>query len=144
MKLLPDSSRKNVRNKMWIDQGFCLHLGRGLLENLRCPRNFSTINPLFYNEMYARVYEYEEHFFTNGVKQSCVRVTILFSLMFLAILTEYIQRYYTRIIMKYQRDVSVFNLRRFQAETDAFLFADACGLRLWCAILLRSQKLATT
>ena len=66
---------------------------------------------------------------TNGVKQSCVLASTLFSMMFSAMLTDAFQDGDNGIPMRYRFDGKLFNLRRLQANVqtevlDEVLFAD--------------------
>ena len=68
---------------------------------------------------------------TNGVKQSCVLASTLFSMMFSVMLTGAFQDGNNGIPIKYRFDGKLFNLRRLQAKSkvqtevlDECLFAD--------------------
>ena len=52
---------------------------------------------------------------TNGVKQGCVLASILFSMMFSAMLTDAFQDGDNGIPIRYRFDGKLFNLRRLQA-----------------------------
>ena len=72
---------------------------------------------------------------TNGVKQGCVLVPTLFSLVFSAMLTEPFNDSSSDLPITYRCDGKLFNLRRVQAITKIketsirdLLFADDCAL----------------
>ena len=72
---------------------------------------------------------------TNGVKQGCVLASILFSMVFAAMLHDASQDNDDGIQLKYRTDGGVFNLRRLKANTKVkiatlreLLFADDCAL----------------
>ena len=88
--------------------------------------------------MLARVQKFSDPLpVTNGVKQSCVLTSTLFSMMFSAMLnffamfTDAFQDGDNGIPIRYRFDGKLFNLRRLQAKCkvqaqvlDEFLFAD--------------------
>ena len=89
----------------------------------------------FHDGMLARVEndgEFSDSFpVTNGVKQGCVLVPTLFSMMFSAMLTAAFQDSDNGIPIRYRFDGKLFNLRRLQDKSrvqtevlDKFLFAD--------------------
>ena len=89
----------------------------------------------FYDGMQARVQndgEYSEPFpMTNGVKQGCVLASILFSMMFSAMLTYAFQDVDAGFSIRYRFDDKLQNLRRLQAKSkvqtdviDKLLYAD--------------------
>lgn len=72
---------------------------------------------------------------SNGVKYGCVLVPTLFSLMFLAMLTDTFRDWHVGIGITYRCDGSLFNLKRLQGKTkvstdtiNIFLFANDCAL----------------
>ena len=72
---------------------------------------------------------------TNGVKQGCVLVPTLFSMMFSAMLSYAFRDCEPGIDIRYRSDGKLLNLRRLQAVTKVketvikdFLFADDCAL----------------
>ena len=88
--------------------------------------------------MHARVQDNGENSVvfpvTNGVKQGCVLVPNLFSIMFSVMLFDAFNSSDNGIVIGYCTDGSVFNLMRFQAKTkvktdivNEFLFDD-CAL----------------
>ena len=88
----------------------------------------------FHDGMLAQVQndgEFSDPFpVTNGVKQGCVLVPTLFSMMFSAMLTAAFQDGDNRIPVRYRFDGKLYNLRRLQAKSkvqkevlDEFLFA---------------------
>ena len=104
-----------------------------------CPSKFIAIVRQLHDGMLARVQDNGETSdpfpVTNGVKQGCVLAPTLFSLVFLAMLTDAFSDAYVDIGIKYRTDGSVFNLRWLQAKTKVstdtindFLFADDCAL----------------
>ena len=101
---------------------------------------FITIVRHFHDSMHARVQDNGESFvvfsITNGVKQGCVLVPNLFSIMFSVMLFDAFSGLDNGINIRYRTDSSVFNLRRLQAKTKVktdvvkkFLFAD-CALNI--------------
>ena len=75
----------------------------------------------FHDGMLARVQndgEYSEPFpVTNGVKQGCVMVPTLFSMMFSAMLTYAFQDVDAGFPIMYRFDGRLLNLRRLQAKS---------------------------
>ena len=68
---------------------------------------------------------------TNGVKQGCVMVPTLFSMMFSAMLTDAFQEVDAGFPIRYRFDGKLLNLRRLQAKSkvqtdvvDKFLYVD--------------------
>ncbi|KAJ1127816.1 hypothetical protein NDU88_006209 [Pleurodeles waltl] len=72
----------------------------------------------------------------NGVKQGCVLAPMLFSMMFLAMLSDaFCGDEEISIKIRYRTDGRIFNLQRLQAKTKIeedsvhnFLFVDDCVL----------------
>ena len=104
-----------------------------------CPRKFIAIVRQLHDGILARVQNNGEtsdpFHVSNGVKQGCVLAPTLFSLMFLAMLTDAFSNADVGIGIRYRTDGSVFNLRRLQSKTKVstdnindFLFADDCAL----------------
>ena len=71
--------------------------------------------------MQARVRDYgavsESFTVTNGVKQGCVLAPTLFSIMFLAMLSDALRNGDVGIKINYRMDGKLFNLRRLKAKT---------------------------
>ena len=101
------------------------------------PAKFIAMVRQFHDCMLARVQndgEFSDPFpVTNGVKQSCVLASTLFSMMFSAMLTDAFQEGDNGIPIRHRlkSDGKLFNLRRLQAKSkvqtevpDEFLFAD--------------------
>ena len=86
-----------------------------------CPEKFILVVRQFHDGIQARVQDdgtFTEHFsVSNGVKQGCVLAPILFSIMFLAMLTDSFGNGDVGINIKYRTDGQLFNLRRLQAKT---------------------------
>ena len=97
-----------------------------------CPAKFIAMVRQFHDGMLASDGEFSDPFpVTNGVKQGCVLASILFSMMFSAMLTDAFQDVDNGIPIRYRFDGKRFNLRRLQAKSkvqtevlDEFLFAD--------------------
>ena len=98
------------------------------------PRYIARVRQLL-DGMQARVQndeEYSEPFpVTNGVKQGCVMVLTLFSMMFSAMLTDAFQDVDAGFPIRYRFDGKLLNLRRLQAKSkvqtdvvDKLLYAD--------------------
>lgn len=90
----------------------------------RCPRKFIVIVRQFHDDILVRVQDNgettEPFSVSNGVKQGCVIVSTLFSLMFSAMLTDAFRDTNIDIGIRYQTVGSVFNLRRVQAKKTSF------------------------
>ena len=106
-----------------------------IMAKFGCPAKFIAMVRQFHDGMLARVQkdgEFSDPFpVTNGVKQSCVLASTLFSMMFSAMLTDAFQDGDNGIPIRYRFDGKLFNLRRLQAKSkvqtevlDQFLFAD--------------------
>ena len=106
-----------------------------IMAKFGCPAKFIAMVRQFHDGMLARVQndgEFSDPFpVTNGVKQSCVLASTLFSMMFSAMLTDAFQDGDNGIPIRYRFDGKLFNLRRLQAKSkvqtevlDEFLFAD--------------------
>ena len=100
-----------------------------------CPTKFIAMVRQFHVGMLARVQndgKFSDPFpLTNDVKQGCVQIPTLFSVMVSAILTTAFQDGDNGIPMRYRFDGKLFNLRRLQAKSKVqtevlgkFLFAD--------------------
>ena len=100
-----------------------------------CPTKFIAMVRQFHDSMLARVQNDGEFSYpfpvTNVVKQSCVLVPALFSMMFSAMLIAAFQDGDNGIPIRYRFDGKLFNLRRLQAKSkeqtevlDEFLFVD--------------------
>ena len=111
----------------------------GIMAKYGCPRKFIAIVRQFHDGMLARVTdngEASEPFqVTNGMKQGCVLVPTLFSLMFSAMLADAFNDSDVDVGIRFRYDGSLFNLRRLQAKTKAltgtindFLFGGDCAL----------------
>ena len=106
-----------------------------IMAKFGCPAKFIAIVRQFHDGMLARVQndgEFSDPFpVTNGVKQSCVVASTLFSMMFSAMQTDAFQDGDNGIPIRYRFDGKLFNLRRLQAKyevqtevLDEFLLAD--------------------
>ena len=106
-----------------------------LMAKFGCPPRFIAIVRHFHDDMQARVQndeDYSEPFpMTNGVKQGCVVVPTLFSMLFSAMLTDAFQECDAGFPIRYRFDVNLFNLRKMQAKSkvqtdvlDKLLYAD--------------------
>ena len=104
-----------------------------------CPVTFITLVRQFYDGMLAIVQddcESSQPFpVTNGVKQGCVMATTLFSMMFLAMLTDAFHDNHIGIALRYQCDGKLFELWKLQSKTKVqtnnihdLLFTDNCTL----------------
>ena len=101
-----------------------------------CPAKFIAMVRQFHDGMLPRVQndgEFSDPFpVTNGVKQGCLLVSTLFSMMFSAMPTDAFQDGDSGIPITYYRfNGKLFNLRRLQAKSkvhtevlDECLFAD--------------------
>ena len=106
-----------------------------IMAKFGCPAKFIAMVRQFHDGLLARVQNdggFSESFpVTNGVKQGCVLVSTLFSMMFSAMLTNAFQDGDNGIPIRYRFDGKLFNLRWLQAKSkeqthvlDEFLFAD--------------------
>ena len=104
-----------------------------IMTKFGCPAKFIAMVRQFHDGMLARVQNdgvFSDPFTaTNGVKQGCVLASILFSMMFSAMLTDAFQDGDNSIPIRYRFDGKLFNLRKLQAKVqtevlDEFLFAD--------------------
>ena len=105
-----------------------------IMAKFGCPAKFIAMVRPFHDGMHARVQndgEFSDLFpVTNGVKQCCVLVSTLFSMMFSAMLTDAFQDGDNGIRIRYRFDGKLFNVRlqaksKVQTEVlDGFLFAD--------------------
>ena len=106
-----------------------------IMAKFGCPAKFIAVVRPFHDGMLARVQndgEFSDPFpVTNGVKQTYVLASTLFSMMFSAMLTDAFQDGDNDISIRYRFDGKLFNLRRLQAKSkvqtevlDEFLFAD--------------------
>ena len=92
-----------------------------------CPAKFIAIERQFQNDG-----EFSKPFpVTNGVKQGCELTSILFSMMFSAMITDAFQDYDAGVPIRYSFDSKLFNLRRLQAKSkvqtgvlDELFYAD--------------------
>ena len=111
----------------------------GIMVKYGCPEKFINIVRQFHDGMHARVQNNGESSvvfpITYGVKQGCVLVPTLFSVMFSATLFDQFSGSDNGIDFQYRTYSSVFNLRRLQVKTkvktdiiNEFLFADDCAL----------------
>ena len=100
-----------------------------------CPPRYMAMVRQFHDGMQAHVQNdggYSEPFpVTNGVKQGCVMAPTLFSMMFIAMLTDAFQDVDAGFPIRYRFDGKLLNLRRLQAKSkvqtdvvDKFLYAD--------------------
>ena len=110
-----------------------------IVDKFGCPRKFIAIIRQFHDGMTARVLddgEPSEPFpVSNGIKQGCVLVPTLFSMVFSAMLSDAFRDYESGINIRYRSDGKLFNLRKLQAVTKIketivrdLLFADDCTL----------------
>ena len=92
-----------------------------VMDKFGCPPRFIIIMRQFHNGMKARVQndgEFSELFeVTTGVKQGCVMVLTLFSMVFSAMLMDAFHDNDTGFPIRYRFGGSIFNLRRLQAKT---------------------------
>ena len=106
-----------------------------IMAKFGCPPRYIAMVRQFHDSMQARVQndgEYSEPFpVTNGVKQGCVMVPILFSMMLSAMLTDAFQDVAAGFPIRYHFDGKLLNLRRLQAKSkvqkdhvDKLLYAD--------------------
>ena len=107
-----------------------------IMAKFGCPPRFIAIVRQFHNGMQARMQndgEFSEPFHvTNGVKQGCVMVPTLFSMMFSAMLVDAFQDSGTGFPIMYRFEGVIFNLRRLQNnktkvqtdKLDELLYAD--------------------
>ena len=86
-----------------------------------CPPRFIAMVRQFHDGIQARVQndgEFSEPFeVTNGVKQGCVMVPTLFSMMFSKMPMGAFQDSDTGFPIRYRFDGNIFNLSRLQAKT---------------------------
>eukprot|EP00914_Ancora_sagittata_P004027 GHVO01008857.1.p1 GENE.GHVO01008857.1~~GHVO01008857.1.p1 ORF type:complete len:413 (-),score=24.97 GHVO01008857.1:417-1655(-) len=93
----------------------------------------------FHEGMYGRVMHdsstSEPFAISNGTKQGCVMVPVLFSLVFSAMLQDAFEHNDKGISIRFRYDGGSFNLRRLQAKTKTssmllrdLLYADDCAL----------------
>ena len=104
-----------------------------------CPGKFITMVRQFHDGMLALVLDEgdcsDAFPVTNGVKQGCVLAPTLFSMMFIAMLSDAFCNNAESMKIKFRTDGRLFNLRRLQAKTKVqeesvrdMLFADDCAL----------------
>ena len=105
------------------------------MAKIGCPPRYIAMVRQFHDGMQARVQndgEYSGPFpVTNGVKQGCVMVPTLFSMMFSAMLTDAFQEVDAGFPIRYRFYCKLLNLRRLQAKSnvhtyvvDKLLYAD--------------------
>ena len=111
-----------------------------IMEKFGCPAKFITMVRQFHDGVQARVLDNgncsKAFLVTNCVKQGCVLVATLFSMMFTAMLSDAFYDHLSMCISyRYWTDGQLFSASRFQAKTKVekdwvcdFLFADDCVL----------------
>ena len=110
-----------------------------ILSKLGCPPRFVQIIRSFHDGMFCRVIENGDASdpfpVSNGVKQGCVLVPTLFSLLFAQMLSAALSQTEAGVKIHYRTDGDFFNLRRLKSYTKVtraivhdFLFADDCAL----------------
>ncbi|KAJ1104861.1 hypothetical protein NDU88_002270 [Pleurodeles waltl] len=111
-----------------------------IMETFGCPGKFISMVRQFHDGMLDRDLDKGDSSdafpVNNGVKQGCVLAPMLFSMMFLAKLSDaFCYDEQTSIKIRYRTHGRMFNLRRLQAKTKVvedfvrnFLFADDCTL----------------
>ena len=109
-----------------------------IMAKFGCPAKVIAMVQQFHDGMLSRVQndsEFSDQFaVTNGVKQGCVLVSTLFSMMFSAMLTDVFQDGDNGIPIRHRFNGKLFNLRRLQAKStvqtemlDELLFAGDKG-----------------
>ena len=110
-----------------------------ILSKLGCPPRFVQIIRSFHDGMFCRVIENGDASdpfpVSNAVKQGCVLVPTLFSLLFAQMLSAALSQTEAGVKIHYRTDGDFFNLRRLKSYTKVtraivrdFLFADDCAL----------------
>ena len=120
--------KRNARNRMWtfvdLTKAFDTVNREGLwkiMAKFGCPAKLIAVVRQFHDGMLARVQndgEFSDPFpVTNGFKQGCVLASILFNMMFSAMLTDAFHDGDNGIPIRYRFDGKLFNLRRLQAKS---------------------------
>nr|VZI29210.1 unnamed protein product [Spirometra erinaceieuropaei] len=110
-----------------------------IMQKFGCPKRFTQMVRQLHDGMMARVTDNgavsEAFAVTNGVKQGCVLVPTLFSLMFSAMLMDAYRDERPGIHIAYRTDGHLLNQRRMQFQSRVstttvheILFADDCAL----------------